>query len=343
MKGSEDSAISEGPEGDPPAPTANDGAEVKDASGARIGWGTLIKVSAALSAVGGLCLHLVGASTNAHYYRHWGLDPAMFTLATDMTFVQGYETLVNSYAEAIVKVWRDYWLVMLGYGVLCSGTLLVMVGWFIHRQAIVDKVYVEERTRWWLRLGFASILAFALPTVAVPFGALTLLLVLASPLTAAKLHAEHAGGTNAPSLRARLRKGDRGQGREVHAPGERRRGTGAWLRGRELSIAHRPVRPLGPPGRACRTRGDQCYWCAQTGAGAERHGQIASSLGGVAARETRRFCRGPRRGAKCKSPFDRWGKIRPQHQKSCCFDPRTMHQPCPILRCREPLRHVCMA
>lgn len=190
MKGSEDSAISEGPEGDPPAPTANDGAEVKDASGARIGWGTLIKVSAALSAVGGLCLHLVGASTNAHYYRHWGLDPAMFPLATDMTFVQGYETLVNSYAEAIVKVWRDYWLVMLGYGVLCSGTLLVMVGWFIHRQAIVDKVYVEERTRWWLRLGFASILAFALPTVAVPFGALTLLLVLASPLTAAKLHAE---------------------------------------------------------------------------------------------------------------------------------------------------------
>lgn len=172
------------------APVSGNATANSRAHGPRMEWGTLVKMAAALSAVGGLCLPLVGASTNAHYYGQWGLDPAMFPLATDMTFVRGYETLVESYAEAIVKVWRDHWTVLLGYGVLCVIALLAMVGWFIHRELIVDKLKVTDGVNRFLRLGFASLLAFALPTVAIPFGALTLLLVLALPLTAAQLHAK---------------------------------------------------------------------------------------------------------------------------------------------------------
>lgn len=174
-------------------PTA-DASEVKMVSAkspeSGFNWSVVAKVSAAFSALGGLSLPLVGASTHAQYFREWGLDAAMFPIAADMTFVYGYEALVHGFGAALLSVFKDYWPVLLGYGLLCVGTMLLVVKESQYRAVFSEFLRRKEKLGKLLRLSIACLLAMALPTVAIPFAAVSALLVLALPISAAESYAK---------------------------------------------------------------------------------------------------------------------------------------------------------
>lgn len=146
-------------------------------------------MTATVTAVGGLCLHLMGATYNAEYYRRWGVDAAFFPLMTDATLALGYEAFVNGMATGALSLYREYRPWLYGYGAFLAFVLLVAV-WIGLRQERNRPVWVPDVR--WRRAGSLAVpvvAAFAIPAVVLPYAALAGVLALALPMFAAEHYA----------------------------------------------------------------------------------------------------------------------------------------------------------
>lgn len=74
-------------------------------------WSLFAKVSAVVTTIGGLGLHLMGYMTHQKYLTTWGLDPGIFPLATDTTIINGLMTLVYQ-AATLISALEDTWELM---------------------------------------------------------------------------------------------------------------------------------------------------------------------------------------------------------------------------------------
>ncbi|KQP12037.1 hypothetical protein ASF45_32025 [Pseudorhodoferax sp. Leaf265] len=142
-----------------------------------------------MTAVGGLCLHLMGATYNAEYYRRWGLDAAFFPLSTDATVVLGYEAFVNGVAAGALALFRDLRPWLYGYGTVLAGTLLVgaWIGW---RQLKGKHVWSPDaRWRRVAPLAVPVFAAFAVPALVIPYAGMLGVFALALPMSTAEHYA----------------------------------------------------------------------------------------------------------------------------------------------------------
>lgn len=145
-------------------------------------WSTLAKFAAAASAVGGVLLHLIGATVNQAYFQQWGLDPAMFPKATDLTLILGYHALLGSLAEFVVLFFQDYWYWLLGYGVILW--LYVWAAEVVTSRGLLEPVRSTlARKEKLVRVLTVLVVCVALTAVAVPFAISAALLAVAGPLS----------------------------------------------------------------------------------------------------------------------------------------------------------------
>lgn len=145
-------------------------------------WATAAKIAAAASAVGGVLLHLIGATANQAYYEQWGLDPAMFPKATDLTLVLGYQAMLGGFAKFVGLVIRDYWPWLLGYGIvmglsLWGAEVAAGRGWL---EPVRSTLVRKEKV---VRIVTVIVVSIVLFAVAVPVAISAAFLALAGPLT----------------------------------------------------------------------------------------------------------------------------------------------------------------
>lgn len=145
-------------------------------------WATAAKIAAAASAVGGVLLHLIGATANQAYYEQWGLDPAMFPKATDLTLVLGYQAMLGGFAKFVGLVIRDYWPWLLGYGIVMAFSLwgaevAAARGWF---EPVRSTLVRREKI---VRIVTGMVISIALFAIAVPVAISAAFLAVAGPLT----------------------------------------------------------------------------------------------------------------------------------------------------------------
>lgn len=99
-------------------------------------WSPLAKVLAALGAVGGLLLHLIGHIGHLSYIAEWGLDPGIFPKPLDEIMVLGYIAIMERSVSILSllgdQIWRilGIWMVITGY---------VYVVWRLEKSARREK------------------------------------------------------------------------------------------------------------------------------------------------------------------------------------------------------------
>ncbi|HVR52302.1 MAG TPA: hypothetical protein VMS38_21390 [Pseudorhodoferax sp.] len=153
-------------------------------------WAGVAQIVAALMAMGGVCLHLMGATYNAAYYERWGVDVAFFPLPTDATLVLGYQALLNGLAEGALALYVEYRTWLVAYG----GFLALALGmglWIGLRQLRGEAVW-SPSTRWRraAQLGTPLLAAFAIPSLVVPYAGLLAVFALALPMSTAEKYAQ---------------------------------------------------------------------------------------------------------------------------------------------------------
>ena len=74
---------------------------VDEAAKARFAAGDVLKMLAAMAAVGAVFLHLIGVATHDAYLREWGVEIELFPKPIDRVLIEGYEGLL----VAALKLW----------------------------------------------------------------------------------------------------------------------------------------------------------------------------------------------------------------------------------------------
>ena len=71
-----------------------------------IPWSGILKATGAVgTAVGGYLVHLSGSISHRHYVYEWGLDPGLFPLSTEATFIEGFYALIDRLAKIQTTIW----------------------------------------------------------------------------------------------------------------------------------------------------------------------------------------------------------------------------------------------
>jgi hypothetical protein len=139
-------------------------------------------IIAASSALGGVLLHLIGATTNQTYFSQWGLDSEMFPQPTDLTIVLGYHALWNGLASTFLDAIRQYWLWLVGYGFFVGLIALLallpdrvprrmLATWLEDHQILAKIVLVLTVSMGSVAVAIPALLVTALVVLALPIGA----------------------------------------------------------------------------------------------------------------------------------------------------------------------------
>jgi hypothetical protein len=147
-------------------------------------WPGLATFIAAVGAVGGSVLYLVGSTVSHTYFRQWGLDAAMFPSSSDKTIILGYHALINELATAYVRVFGQYALWLVGYALVIW--LAAVAGGRWERSRIQKRVEtLLQRNKAPFKIGAMLLMSLGL-VVVMPLAAfVTLVFLLAWPLSAA--------------------------------------------------------------------------------------------------------------------------------------------------------------
>lgn len=152
-------------------------------------WSHVAQITAAATAVGGLGLHLIGATADERYFRWWGLDTAMFPRAVDQTVILGYRALSDALSDAVVALVQRWLPVLLAYGFILAVSILLGLWWDrAPRFGRLRTAFASHAMK--VRVAVAVLVSLALPTLILPFVLITAVLTLFLPMSAGEQYAQ---------------------------------------------------------------------------------------------------------------------------------------------------------
>jgi hypothetical protein len=168
-----------------------------------IPWSGILKATAAIgTAVGGYLVHLSGAISHRRYVSEWGLDPGLFPLSTEATFIEGFYALIDRLAKIQTTIWSEG--ALFGISIVLLLTVLLFARQWIDRK--LSTVSVPKPPVWFFKWQgdlLQSFMISAIVVLALQLPITVLILLMAGPAALA----ESAGQEAAKRELATFRKG----------------------------------------------------------------------------------------------------------------------------------------
>jgi hypothetical protein len=153
---------------------------------------SLAKATAAIVAMGGLALHLMGHTAHSTYLRQMNIGSEAFPKSTDWLVINGFYTLADRFL-ALLNALTKYWLVTVG--------VIVATSLYVYFYKLISKLpskksqpQVSRLPRWLSELVDST----ALVTLSYGFGGMAILIIMFVLLVPAAL-----GETAGKNLAAR--------------------------------------------------------------------------------------------------------------------------------------------
>lgn len=156
----------------------------------RLGWTTVTSLLAALAAVGGVALHLIGAVSHQIYLNHWGIDAGLFPKATDWILINGYYSLFNQFVVILTGMMRIWYLM------LAAALLLGLYVFALRLPLINPPKWLLRLPAWCLRM-FEQLLLTTLVVSGIPLVLFLLTVFMVIPVELGKQAGEAAAKASA--------------------------------------------------------------------------------------------------------------------------------------------------